>query len=108
MLFSPFHDVAWVSEIPWVSEILITRQALVWKSLEARCKSAWDSPVHLFREVIRDHPAIAGPFAALDPKHSPSYKALIDQIRKEIRHAHLEPATVHQASRSAANGCGSE
>ena len=87
---------------------LIARQAIVWKSLEARCKSAWGSPVHLFREVIRDHPAIAGPFAALDPKHSPSYKALIDQIRKEIRHAHLEPATVPQASRSATDGCGSE
>ena len=87
---------------------LIARQAVVWKSLEARCKIAWGSPVHLFPEVIRDHPAIAGPFAALDPKHSPSYKALIDQIRKEIRHAHLEPATVHQASRSATDGRGSE
>ena len=87
---------------------LIARQAVVWKGLEARCKSAWGSPVHLFPEVIRDHPAIAGPFAALDPKHSPSYKALIDQIRKEIRHAHLEPATVHQASRSATDGRGSE
>jgi cellulose biosynthesis protein BcsQ len=87
---------------------LIARQAVVWKSLEARCKSAWGSPVHLFLEVIRDHPAIAGPFAALDPKHSPSYKALIDQIRKEIRHAHLEPATVPQASRSATDSRGTE
>jgi cellulose biosynthesis protein BcsQ len=87
---------------------LIARQAVVWKRLEARCKNAWGSPVHLFPEVIRDHPAIAGPFAALDPKHSPSYKELIDQIRKEIRHAHLEPATVPQASRSATDGCGSK
>ena len=87
---------------------LIARQALVWKSLEARCKSAWGSPVHLFAEVIRDHPAITGPFAALDPKHSSSYKTLINQIRTEIRHAHLEPATVHQASRSATDGRGSE
>ncbi len=87
---------------------LIARQAIVWKGLVASCKSAWGSPVHLFPEVIRDHPAISGPFAALDPKHSPSYKALIDQIRKEIRHAHLEPATVHQASRSGTDGRGSE
>jgi hypothetical protein len=87
---------------------LIARQAVVWKSLEARCRSAWGSPVHMFPEVIRDHPAIAGPFAALDPKHGPSYQALIDQIRKEIPHAHLEPATVHQASGSAAVGRGNE
>jgi cellulose biosynthesis protein BcsQ len=87
---------------------LIARQAVVWKGLEDRCKRAWGSPVHLFPEVIRDHPAIAGPFAALDPRYSTSYKSLIDQIRKEIRHAHLEPATVHQASRSATDGCGSE
>jgi cellulose biosynthesis protein BcsQ len=87
---------------------LISRQAVVWKSLDARCKSAWGSAVHLFPEVIRDHPAIVGPFAALDPKHGPSYNALIDQIRKEIRHAHLEPATVHQASRAATDGRGSQ
>jgi cellulose biosynthesis protein BcsQ len=87
---------------------LIARQAVVWKSLEARCKSAWGSPVHLFAEVIRDHPAIVGPFAALDPKHGPGYRALIDQIRKELRHAHLEPATVHQASGSANDGRGAE
>ncbi len=87
---------------------LIARQAVVWKGLEARCKAAWGATVHLFPEVIRDHPAIAGPFAALAPSHSPSYKALIDQIRKEIRHAHLEPATVHQASRSSTGGRGTE
>jgi cellulose biosynthesis protein BcsQ len=87
---------------------LIARQAVVWKGLEDRCKRAWGSPVHLFPEVIRDHPAIAGPFAALDPRYSTSYKALIDQIRKEIRHAHLEPAAVHQASRSATDGRWSE
>jgi cellulose biosynthesis protein BcsQ len=85
---------------------LIARQAVVWKSLEARCKSAWGSPVRLFPEVIRDHPAILGRFAALDPKHSQSYKALIDQIRKEIPHAHLELAAVSQTSRSAADGRG--
>ncbi len=77
---------------------LIARQAVVWKGLEARCRSAWGSPVHMFAEVIRDHPAIAGPFAALDPRHGPRYQALIDQIRKEIRHAHLEPATVHEST----------
>jgi cellulose biosynthesis protein BcsQ len=73
---------------------LVQRQQAVWKSLTDRCLKAWGKPVRMFDEIIRDHHTHQRPFAALDPKYEDAYRNLAQQIRLEIPHARLQPATV--------------
>ena len=85
---------------------LIARENAIWTDLHDLCVDAWDGPVRLFDEVIREHPSPNGPFAALDPRYQSRYEHLIDLIRKEIPHAHLKPATVPPLAGSPAGGGG--
>lgn len=85
---------------------LISREQLAWTDLQERSVSAWKDPVRLFDEIIREHPTFNGPFAALDPRHQPHYDTLIHLIRKEIPHAHLQPATVPPLAGAPSGGGG--
>ena len=85
---------------------LITRELAVWQALKERSRDGWGGPVHHFDEVIRTHPTFEGKFAALDPKHQPRYAELVDQIRRVIPHAHLEPARVSPVAVAALDGVG--
>jgi cellulose biosynthesis protein BcsQ len=77
---------------------LIARQRVVWTDLQDRCRDAWGDPVTLFDEVIREHPNVNGPFAALDPKHRDRYHRLVSLIRQEIPHARLQASAVHSVA----------
>ena len=85
---------------------LIAREQVVWDALQHKSREAWNSSVHHFDEVIRDHPTVDGRFAALDPRHQPRYDELVSQIRRVIPHAHLEPARVPAADVASLDGIG--
>jgi cellulose biosynthesis protein BcsQ len=83
---------------------LIKREAVIWNSLRDQCRNAWGDTVHLFDEVIREHAAVNGRFAALDPRFQERYRALTTLIRKEIPHARLQPSAVHPVAGTTAEG----
>lgn len=73
---------------------LIKREQVIWNALVQQGHQAWGGPVHHFDEIIREHPSVDGRFAALDPRHQPRYEELVNQIRRVIPHAHLQPSAV--------------
>ncbi len=85
---------------------LIAREQTVWNLLREKCQDAWGSPVPLFDEIIREHAASGGMFAALDPRYQSGYSNLTHLIRREIPHAHLEPSAVHPVAGASALGRG--
>jgi chromosome partitioning protein len=85
---------------------LIAREKFIWNALKEDCKPAWGEEVHFFEEVIRKYSAVDGRFAALDSRYQGRYQNLVAEIRREIPHARLEPATVHPAPGSSADGRG--
>lgn len=85
---------------------LISREQRAWNDLREKCQDAWKSPVHLFEEIIREHPEFRGKFAALDPKHQLRYGNLAQQIRQVIPHAHLQPSTVPPLAGASVGGGG--
>jgi len=85
---------------------LINREAVIWEDLRDRCRASWGEPVRQFEEIIREHPVVAGRFAALDPKHKPRYSNLVAQIRQEVPSASLQPSAVHTTHDTTVDGRG--
>ncbi len=85
---------------------LITREQDVWNVLRVKSQEAWGEPVRLFDEVIREHSSVNGMFASLDSRHAPRYNNLIQLIRREIPHAHLQPSAVHPVAGAPLDGGG--
>ena len=85
---------------------LIAREQVIWNALPEKCQTAWGSPVRFFDEVIRQHTAVTGVFAALDPRHQDRYSNLITQIRQEIPHASLQSTAVHPLAGASVGGGG--
>ncbi len=85
---------------------LISRQAIIWKGLGAKCQGVWGDSVFLFKEVIRDHGNVRGRFAALDPNYEVQYRNLVEQIRLEIPHACLQPSAVPRLATATAESGG--
>lgn len=82
-------------------ERLVSREQDIWHRLQSRANEAWEGPVTLFEEVIREHTTIDGRFAALDSKHSHRYEALMRQIRKELPNACFQSPTISANAGSA-------
>lgn len=64
---------------------LIAREQSLWNDLNEKCRDAWGQPVRQFETIVRDHPKLDNPFAALDTKHQARYLDLANELRKELR-----------------------
>ena len=85
---------------------LVDREQILWNALNDVAPGMWNGPVRLFNEIIRDHLTINGRFAALDEKHQPRYRSLLNLIRREIPHAGLNASAVHHITYPAAGSVG--
>ncbi|SIO65009.1 Cellulose biosynthesis protein BcsQ [Singulisphaera sp. GP187] len=85
-------------------ERLIAREQAIWNSLGDNCKDAWGDPVYFYKEIIREHSAIEGRLAALDPRYESRYRRLVAEIRQGIPHARLQSAAIHPLVGAPADG----